>query len=84
MPQFENASSPYGWSVNADFKLVPSNSGYAGAAGGGQTGIHGGGFDFRMRGQPNGIPTFDQVILLNHTVPQDGNIQIRVKGQKGR
>jgi hypothetical protein len=83
-PVFENGTSPYAWSVNSDFSLAEASPGYTGSLGGNQIGMYGGGFDFRKRGQPSGIPTFDQVLLLNNTVPQNGTIQIRVRAQKGQ
>jgi len=81
-PVFVNVPS-YLWSVGRDYNLVEVNVGYNGSSGGGQVGMYGGGFDFRKRGEPSGIPTFDQVKLLNTTVPQDGTIQIHVKAKKG-
>jgi hypothetical protein len=82
-PVFVNAQAPYVWSVSSDFNLAESNAGRTGAADGGQTGIFGAGYNFRNRGEPKGIPTFDQVILYNYSVAKDGNIQMRVKAKKG-
>jgi hypothetical protein len=81
-PVFVNVPS-YLWSVGRDYNLVEENPGYTGSSGGGQVGMYGGGFEFRKRGEPSGIPTFDQVMLLNTTVSQDGTIQIQVKAKKG-
>lgn len=81
-PVFVNASS-YAWSIDNDYNLEESNAGFAGSSAGSQIGMYGGSFDFRKRGEPRGVPTFDQVLLLTTSVPEDGTIQIRVKAKKG-
>ncbi len=81
-PVFVNAPA-YAWTINNDYNLEESNAGFTGSSTGGQIGMYGGVFDFRKRGEPRGVPTFDQILLLTTSVPQDGTIQISVKAKKG-
>ena len=83
-PLFVNVPINVAYNTTMDFNLQPGSPAIGFAIDGGNIGVHDANSTFNEEGEAQNIPVIRKMNMVNPNVPQNGNVNVKVRSTKAR